>query len=55
LNQFDHGLNPRVFWDRNGDAYVTEENKVFNCEMGVALNCYDVQTINEHDILESKK
>lgn len=29
IESFDHGLNPNVFWDFNGDAYQTEEDRVY--------------------------
>ena len=29
IESFDHGLNPNVFWDFIGDAYQTEEDRVY--------------------------
>jgi hypothetical protein len=29
IESFDHGLNPNVFWGFEGDAYTTEEDRVY--------------------------
>lgn len=47
LESFDHGLNPNVFWGFEGDAYSTEEDRVYITSQGVVMKCYDVKKLNQ--------
>ena len=47
IESFDHGLNPNVFWGFEGDAYQTEEDRVYITSQGVVMKCYDVEKINK--------
>lgn len=40
IESFDHDLNPDVFWDAKGDAYITEEDRVYVTQMGLSLKCF---------------
>lgn len=54
LESFDLGLEPKIFWDSNGHAYITEKERVYITEQGVKLKCYDVGQVNQ-DTANSKK
>ena len=43
---FDHALNPKIFWDQDGNVYATEKDCVYISSQFVRLKCYDVRDVN---------
>ena len=54
LESFDLGLEGKIFWDYNGKCYITEGEKVYLTEQGVALLCYNVENINQEGAVKPK-
>ena len=44
---FDQKIDPKIFWDCDGNAYSTQDDMVYFSDQGVRLKCYDVKEINE--------
>jgi len=40
LESFDLGRDPKIFWDSDGHAYITEKGGVYITQQGVQLKCY---------------
>ena len=53
VESFDHGNNPKAFWDQEGNAYITEEDKVYIVDQGVCLKCFETSELVDDD--EQKK
>jgi len=45
---------PKIFWDSDGRAYITEKDTVYITEQGVRLTCYDVEQVNAGSTIQSE-
>ena len=47
--------DPKIFWDSDGRAYITEKDTVYITEQGVRLTCYDVAKVNAGSTIQSEQ